>query len=343
MKRHIGVRIAKDQKTTKIALGPEMKEYFDKLSMGKNHIDYIKEFLITKKNYQIVEEAMTKAKTDSLPPDIEDNCQYCNDSSDDENDKKCSRYYAQMDITYLLSVNEYIRIVLSNKHVYDNKKLLLLLTQKFFKCFHFIKGHGLMYFDLDAMIRETLNIGFLSVSQIFSKSDTLKNLSEINITLNNIEEETIQNKVLEKEDYYYLDLQKEFFINKQRFYKEKLFIENQENSKKKSKAKTDIKQSIPKYVLYYYYLQLSGDFPYFENHPGGKLNGIKDVIKNDQIATTPKYFQIKYNKIAHYKSNRIAKNQESNIDYVANNMLNDYPIAKEIALSELQQAQSKYR
>ena len=47
MKRHIGVEIAKDQKTTKIALGPEMKEYFDELTKGKNHDDYIKEFLIT--------------------------------------------------------------------------------------------------------------------------------------------------------------------------------------------------------------------------------------------------------------------------------------------------------
>lgn len=343
MKRHIGVEIAKDQKTTKIALGPEMKEYFDELTKGKNHDDYIKEFLISEKNYRIVDEAMNKAKTESLPPDIEKNCKYCNGLSDDENDKKCSRYYAQMDITFVLSATEYIRIVLNNKHLYDNKELLLKLTQKFFECFHFINGRGLMYFDLDAMIRHTLSIGFLSISQIFSRSDTLKNLSEINISLNSIEQESIQNRVLKKEDYYYLDLQKEFFENKQRFYKEKLFIENQESGKKKTKLKSVNKPSIPKYVLYYYYLQRSGYFPYFDNHPGGKLNGIKDVIKNDQIPTTPKYFQISYNKIAHHNSNRIAKNQESNISYVINNMLNDYPKARELALSELKQARLKNR
>lgn len=343
MKRHIGVQIAKDQKPTKITLGPEMKEYFDKLSKRKNHVDYIKEFLITKKNYRIVDEAITKAKSNALPPDIKDNCQYCNGPSENVDDKNCSRYYTQMDLTYVLSANEYIRIVLSNKHVYDNKKLLLRLTQKFFECFHFINGKGLMFFDLDTMIRETLNIGFLSITEIFSNSDTLKNLSEINVSLNSLEEESLQNKVLKKEDDYYLDLQKEFFTNKQRYYKEKLFIENQESGKNKSTPKTNNEPSIPKYVLYYYYLQLSGDFPYFENHPNGKLSAIKDVLKNDNIDTSAKYFQIKYNKIAHHKTNRVAKNQESNIDYVAKNMLNDYPYAKEIALSELKQAQSKCR
>ncbi len=95
--------------------------------------------------------------------------------------------------------------------------------------------------------------------------------------------------------------------------------------------------------MYYYYLQAGGYYPYFENHSAGKLKAINELIIKDNINTTDKYFQLQYNKISNHKTNRIAKRQASNIDYVANQMLNDYPKSKKIALLELKEATTKNR
>ncbi|MCB0536041.1 MAG: hypothetical protein KDE33_00800 [Bacteroidetes bacterium] len=101
------------------------------------------------------------------------------------------------------------------------------------------------------------------------------------------------------------------------------------------------KISISQYALYVYYLQRSGEITWFENHPEGKLKAIKELLINEGIDTTPKYFQIKYNLINNYNTNRIAKNQIPNISYVIENLLSDYPRAKEIAIKELEEAHSK--
>ena len=342
MKRIIGFEIPENQKPIKLDLGDEMKDYFDKLFKGKNHIDYLKEFLITEKNYKIVKDAIDKAKQDALPLEIKNDCLYCNNKSDDENDKKCNKYYAQMNLTYGVALSEYIKIVLNHKHIYQNKKLLLKLTEKFIKCFSFINGKGLMYFDIDELIRHTLSIGFLSISQIFSNSKVLNNLKDINLSLNSIDEEKSQNKILKRKDYYYLDLQKEFFENKQRFYKEQLFIEEKEPISKKSLKKLKHKKvSIVMYALYFHYLQQSGDYPYFENHPMGKLTAIDELLKKQGIETSPKYFQTTYNKLTHFRTNRVAYSQKQNIDFVIKNMLKKFPKAIEIAQSELNEILSK--
>ncbi len=114
-------------------------------------------------------------------------------------------------------------------------------------------------------------------------------------------------------------------------------------TQKEEKPKDTKKPTIVNYALYYIYLQKSGDAEHFENHPKGKLKAIEELIENGEIKTTTNYFQKIYNELHHHDTNRIARNQVSNIEYTANNMLTDYPKAQKIALTELKIAQVKKR
>jgi hypothetical protein len=338
----VEIELEKSSRIVKITPSKELKEYFNK-EFGKSPHYYLKRF-IGIKNYNIGMDALNKASSEAIPKEVKENCKYCNGLSEDENDKDCEKYRLQMSMTFLLASSEFINIVHKHRHIYDNKKVLAKLTQNFFRCFAFDNRIGKMYFDLDKICRYILNSGFISISEIFAKSESLQNLKDINNSLNNIEDRDLENKTLKNEDEDYLELQKEFFKNKLRFYKEKLTIEKeQENISKKIESKKQKIISVPIYALYYYYLQASGYYPYFENHPQGKVVGISELIKKEKINTTAKYFQIKYNLISNHKTNRIALNQVSNISFVINEMLENYPKAKELALSELKLAQTKNR
>ncbi|MDD7886124.1 hypothetical protein [Flavivirga sp. 57AJ16] len=346
-KKTIGFEITmrEDEKVTIIEPPEKTKAYLRSLFPKKNHTDYLTEFLASKKNYEIAINAIHDAMERSLPKEIKKKCQYCNGESEDKCDKKCTKYVLQMQMTFMVAANEFIHIVFKNRFIYNNKSNLQKLTIEFFNCFRFIEGKGLMYFDLDQMCRSALNFGFLSLSELFAKSETLNAYTIINQTLDSINDEDLQNKVLQRKDENYIELQKEFFENKLRYYKEKIFVEEKDRS---LKVKGNITKkvndpSILQYALYYYYLQMGGDFGYFENHPKGKVKAIQELITNEGLNTTIKYFQKVYNKIAHYTTNRIAKNQLANIDFVANTMLKDFPKAKKIALLELKEAKTKNR
>lgn len=334
-KKRIGFKIElkEGEKIVCLKTTDSFKKYIKKLTGEKNSTDYIKEFLVTQKNFDIVNKAYINAKLKAIPDDIKD-----------KNDQRLLLCDLQMQTTYSMAATEFVNIVLMHKPIYDNKKYLLELTKNFFTCFHFIKGEGMLFFDLDQLCRYTLEAGFSSISQEFAKSETLNTLKIINGVLDNLEQEELQNKVLGKEDENYLDLQKEFYEKKQRFYKERLLIEKEEKvSNGKRKATKKKKITIPQYALYYYYLQVAKEHPHFENHLGGKVEAIKELIEKEKIDTTFKYFQIKYNFISHSNTNRVAKNQVANISYVANEMLKDFPEAQKIALEELQLAQKKDR
>jgi len=344
-KKNIGfeLNLKEGQKIVELKFDKKLKKRFDK-DFEKNHTYYLKQFLVTKKDYDIVNNALNEAVKMSLPDNVEDGCKWCKGESKDIGDKNCGKYYLQMDVTFMLASNEFIRIVSKNKHIYNDKPNLKKLTVKFYDCFRFIKGEGKMYLDLDRLCRFTLESGFLTITKMFSSSDTLTNLKIINSTLNDIEEKDLSNKINNIEDENYLDLQKMFFENKRRFYKDEIFIDEREEATKKALSRNNKKEpTVVHYALYYHYLQQSKDFGYFENHPQGKWIAIKELIKKENIKTTAKYFQIVYNRLTNYQTNRIAKKEEANISYVANTMLKDYPKAKEIALLELQQAKIKSR
>lgn len=344
MKQNIGIEInMKDnERIVMIEPEPKLKEFL-KSQTEKNYTYYLTEFIGGEKNYQIAYKAVEDAMEKSLPDDIKDRCAYCKDEGDEVGDKACGKYILQMQLTFMIASSEFINLIFRNRFIYDDKPKLQKLTIKFFDCLRFIKNEGKMYFELDKMCRYTLSSGFLTLSQMFAKSDTLKSYQIINNTLNDIHEKEVQNKVLQNEDEDYLDLQKEFFEGKLRYYREKIYIEEKEKPKSLNKKKEVKLTSIPQYALYYYYLQQSGDFGYFENHPNGKISAIAELIEKEDLKTTTKYFQKVYNKIAHYTTNRIAKNQVANIDFVANTMLNGFPNAKKIALKELKEARTKQR
>ena len=103
------------------------------------------------------------------------------------------------------------------------------------------------------------------------------------------------------------------------------------------------KANIPQLVLFYYYRHESKELPRFDKHSKGVLKAIEELIVNDSIDTSAKYFQLQYNKIANYKSNRIANNKIKAIEFVANTLLIDFPKAQKIALEELKEITSKNR
>lgn len=348
MKKNIGfeIKMNENEKVKVFDLPKETSEYLNSLIPEKNHTYYLKEFLVYEKNYNNAMDALHNSMEDSLPEKVKSQCKYCNGLSNDKSDKNCIKHTMQMQFTFVVAANEFINLVFRNRFIYNNKPNLLKLTAEFFYCFRFINGKGLMYFDLEKLCRTALNFGFLSLSDLFAKSEIFQAHSIINDTLDSINDEDLQNKVLQREDENYLDLQKEFFENKLRYYKEKIFVEEKQkslNPKKRSKSEKTKEPSIPHYVLYYYYLQTNGYFGYFENHPKGKVKAIEELINNEGIDTTVKYFQIAYNKIAHHKTNRVAKNQVPNIDFVANKMLKGFPKAQKEAQQELREAKTKNR
>lgn len=147
-----------------------------------------------------------------------------------------------------------------------------------------------------------------------------------------------------KEDENYISIQKKFFQKEQRYYKEKIYLSEKSLPQSGLKKVTTNKgATVAQYALYYIYLQESGDFDYFENHPEGKLKAIEELLQNEKINTSMKYFQKMYNKLSHYKTNRVAKNQVANIAFVANTMLKDLPKAQKIALKELKEAKTKHK
>ncbi len=323
-----------------IKMSDEMKEYF-KVGQKPDWQKFMEYCLGSEKNYNIAYKSITRAMEIALPEYVlEDSNKY----SSDELDYNRSHYYSQMRISYLFAVEAFCSIINQNPHIKSSRKILQELTIKFLKCLKFVKGHGLMYFDLDEISRHCLYAGFLSLSRTFSNSSPLQNLSTINNTLNDIDSKEIENELYYKEDENYISIQKKFFQKEQRYYKEKIFLsENSLPKKEATKSLNSRKVTIPQYALYYIYLQESGDFGYFENHPEGKLKAIEELIQKEGINTSTKYFQKVYNSLIHYKTNRVARNQVANIKFVANTMLKDLPKAQNIALSELKEAKTKHK
>ncbi|WP_298423231.1 hypothetical protein [uncultured Kordia sp.] len=254
----------------------------------KNHIDYLKEFLLTEKNYDKVMNAFNEYKTKSLPKDIKTNCKFCKGESEKEIDKDCSRYYDQMAITFIMASSEFINIVLRHKYIHDNKKQLFKLTINFFNCFSFITGKGLMYFDLAKMIKFSLSAGFLSLTEMFSKSSGLHSLSVINTTLDSLQEDEIQNKLLEKEDHNHLDLQIEFFEKKKGIYETKVFIEKEKKQQEIQNKKETF--SVLEWATIFYYANETKLLPNSRTKKNKKIK----FLKKHNISTTYDNLKTKY-------------------------------------------------
>ena len=159
-------------------------------------------------------------------------------------------------------------------------------------------------------------------------------LKNRDLELNDLEEMPNKNKL------EYIKILKKWMKQEKDFIKEITPYLKLQESKTEVKTK---KATIPQLVLFYYYRHESKELPRFDKHPKGVIKAIEELIVNDDINTSAKYFQLQYNKIANYKSNRIANNKLKAIEFAANTLLIDFPIAQKIALEELQEIISKHR
>lgn len=345
MKKPIGfeLKVPEGSKIAFIPFDEETKEYINKQFTEKGYIDYLTEFIGGKKNYEIAEKALHDSMHKSLAPSVQEQCLYCNGKSDNEADKSCQIYYLQMKFTFLIASQEFIRIAINNKSIYNDKSALQRLTINFFNSLNFIKNEGKMYLDLEQLCRFALEANFEALSRVFAQSEILKTLDIINDAIDELDQKELHNKVQIKEDEDYIDLQKEFLEKKQKFYREKHFIEKEKSQIQINPRKTKKpKITVAKYALFYYYLQVGGYYPFFENHPLGKIEAIRELLVKEKL-TSLKSFQLAYNQINNSTTNRISKKQSINIQFVANQMLNDYPNSKKIALSEYKLALTKSR
>lgn len=344
MKRKtIGFELEKvpQERMVTIKMPDEMKEFF---GVGqKPEWQKTMEFCLgSESNYIKAYNATLKAMKNSLPKEIAKDCLDCHETCGGDYNKICSQYFSQMELTYQFAVQAFCDIINENPHLRSSRSILQRLAVKFYQCLKFLPNEGLMYFDLEEISRHCLYSGFLSLSRKFYSSPPLQNLTIINQTLNDLESKEIENELYNKEDGNYISIQKKFFQKEQRYYKEKIYLSEKSLPQSGLKKVTTNKgATVAQYALYYIYLQESGDFDYFENHPEGKLKAIEELLENEKINTSVKYFQRMYNKLSHYKTNRVAKNQVANIAFVANTMLKDLSKAQKIALKELKEAKTK--
>lgn len=256
----------------------------------------------------------------------------------------------QKEVSFFMGAKAFVDTILDHRYIYDNKNTLAQLTKKFFRCFYFESQRGMLFFNSDMLVRFCLEYGFEAIAEVFRNSEPLQNINTSNETINDLNKEQRKDTLYKRNDVSYKELQKQFFRDKIEFYKNAHFIEKEKVTKKERVKDTkrnkvkEAKKTVVHYALYYYYLQSSGYIEYFDNHPNGKVSAIDELLEKNEVGTeSTKYFQRIYNELVHYKTNRIAYKQVANISFVANTMLSDYPKAKEIALSELKEAQSKHR
>ena len=211
----------------------------------------------------------------------------------------------------------------------------------------YLKKEKKQYHTLESLSTELVGITkqiliTINAKVLFDKGE-LSNTKKINMDL------ILKNRELELEsikDMPHKNKLEYIKILKKWMKQEKNFIKDITPYLKLQESKVEIvttKANIPQLVLFYYYRQKSKELPLFDNHPKGKVKAINELIIKDNINTSAKNFQIEYNKIYNYDSNRIARKKLKTIEFVANTLLLDYPKAKKIALDELNEISSSYR
>lgn len=348
-KLFLGVQLEplkKGQRDIAISLPKETIEYLDSLKPKKTKTDYLIDFLGSeeklKKAMEVINEAIEKA----MPKDLEKNCPKCGPNAEKIDEETlgyqiigvCDRYRTQMHLTFEIASIEFVQIMVNNKFVHKDKETQFELAKKFFSSFCYKEGGGVLAFDLDGFCRYFLSKGFLSISQFFTNSDVLKNLTIINNTIDKLEEENIQNKLFKREDENYLEIQKDFFLSKQRFYKEEIRLQRarklQDAELKNSRGSAHERPYSTDIAFFCYYTSESKEL-ITENPFGSKKawREIANIYKKDDTNIQKAYNRIFCNKVERLKQSKIA-----NINYVIDNMLDDYPKAKKLALEELKSA-----
>lgn len=345
-KRFIGVQfepLKKGQQDIAIPLPMETIEYLNSLKPKKTEDDFLAEFLGSEEKLKRAKEVINEVIEKAMPRGLEKNCPKCGPNAEKIDEEAlgykivgvCDRYRTQMGLTFQIASVEFVRIMLNNKFVHRDKKTQFELTKKFFSSFCYKEGGGVLAFDLDSFCRFFLSKGFLSISQIFSNSDVLKNLTIINNTIEKLDEEKIQNKLFNREDENYLKIQKDFFLSKQRFYKEEMRLNRerklQEAQFKNSKVSTHERPNRTDIALFCFYTSESKEL--ITKFPFPSTKAWEEIGQRfNRNATNIK---LVYNKIRKSQQERLTEFKKGNIEYILENMLDDYPKAKSMAEKEL--------
>jgi len=337
MRKHIGFELSKSNKLTKIAPEPELREYFKSLTSKKNHLDYIQEFLIDEELFTATHDNFDEQMKNSLPADVKENCLYCDELNPNEDkEKNCDRFYTQMNITFTIASTEFIKIVRKNKNIYENKNDLQELTKCFYNCFHFINGKGLVYFDVGQLIKYTLNINFKVLSKLFEDSEILESLSNINNTINHLNDKETHNELFEIEDDNFISIQKKYFEGKRDYLKEKIAIAEKTGTAadvKKIMRNSTVRPNRTDLAFFIYYLEATRTKIIESVFPSDKA--WKEI--GGKFDRSPKNIQKVYNLILNEKE-RLKKRRDDNLQYVIENMLANYDKALKLAKDELKLA-----
>ena len=322
----------------RITVDSELRDYFKSLFSKKNHTDYLKEFLIQEELYNSIQSNFNELKKNSLPINIKEDCLYCNELNPNEDqERKCERYYTQMDVTFNVASSEFINIVLRNSNIYNNKNDLQELTKCFYNCFHFINGKGLLYFDVEQLKKYTLSTNFKVLSKLFENSEIFESLSNINNTINYLNDKETENELFNKQDDNFILIQKKYFERKRDYLNEKLRIAEFEGKKfdeRKEFANSGLRPNRTDLAYFIYYLEASKTKIIESVFPSDKA--WKEI--GDKFEKSPKNIQKMYNLLL-TKNERLKNRRDNNLLYVIENMLTEYPKALKLAKDELKLAQ----
>lgn len=306
--KQLGIRYENIETTklTKIKLPKETADYLNSQA-GKPPYEYIKEYLNDNKLYIELSTKYIEYVNKTLPKEVRVSCQWCNGDRKNEDDKKCSIYQIEAQTNFFFASYEFVVTVEKNKHLIKDKKIRKSLTLQFYDCFAFSNGRVL--FDLEKMAMLCLKAGFLSLSKIFANNTALQNLSIINNTIDKLNDEELDAEMFNKEKSIYLEPQKKFFENKQKYYEKQHFIDTENNKQignPKCEPQQDSKFSILEWATIFYYADETKLLP---KHKFIKER-MEQFIKSHNISTTFKSFKSKY----HTAKNRINKNNNYPID-----------------------------
>ncbi len=298
----------------------------------KNCYDWIIEFFGDKKIFDIYESKLLEFLHKSLPKGIGENCKFCKNDKNEKAERNCQNHIYQAYLTFILAANEFVNIVHSNQFIYEDKKVLFELTKQFYTCFHFIKGKGTMYYDLDLMVRYCVDAGLEAVAEIFRNSEPLQNIEWSNETLDFLNKEHRKDELFEREDLSFTSLQIKFFKDKMQYYEKKYLIEMSKAEKETTKNasrpnRTDI-------AYYCYYTSETKTLKIENIFPSDKA--WQEIGK--RYNKNSKNIQKMYNEIVHDYNERTKKSRIKNLKYVIDSMLTNNEKASFLARKELNDA-----
>lgn len=325
-------------KPVKIEMNDEQRKKFEESSRKVVQPEvYLIEF-IGKENFDRVEIAMDKALDKSLPKGLKENCKWCLGESEDESDKACKKYELQAFITFKLMAVEFVNVIRSNPYVFNDKKLRFKLTEEFFRSLVYYNGRGLMAVNMGRLMEKVLEMGLLSINQkLLQTKELSKNLKIINHSLHALNNDSLPYKIKGGEIPEFITIQLDFFKKQRKFYKEEQRLKREQIIEKAQSLNSNSNGDRPnRSDIAYFCYYTSETRELITQNPFPSKKAWEELGK--LFSKSPDNIEKKYNEIFKSKTERLKSGRYKVIEYVIQNMLDDYPKAKKLALEELKLA-----